>query len=501
MDCESQSLFTITCATLTDRSRFLQAKVQLEYVCNFKSDGAIKAALRNLPSGLDDTYEQVLSDILQKTPAEAEIVRTILKWLFGSYYLLTPSELAEAVSIQPEDTFLDIEMIATDPEDLVALCRSLVVIDRSHDPPLVSLTHFTVKEYLRSDRLANSSASFFHMTESQVHLDLAVICTQYLAFRDFADTAPLATLATFDATALLIRRYVLLHYAAEHWAKHIKASKLCKDDFERAIRPRLQWFLQPDVDGHNYSSWQSVWYYGVPENEQWDFGCFHELPFYHAILLGLEPVFDILLPQVSSINDRFKDDWTPLTAALKMRRLGIARKLLDAGADPNIAAGKNRNALTPLHVAAENGLEDMAELLLNIGADPHARTITETTPMYRAARGGSLRIMQMLHELGCDVNARTWDNWTAIFDPVLRNRIDLLEQLLLWDADCNITTRQGVTPFSLALSLGREQIVQILADKTSPECQKARTTPLCGDEFDYRSFLTSQKALSPQEAV
>ena len=450
------SLFKITQATLIKRCRFLQAKVQLEYISNLKSDGAIKAALRNLPNGLDDTYERVLSDILLKTPAEAETVRTILKWLFGSYFPLTLAELAEAVSIQPEDTFLNMDMVATDPEDLVALCRSLVVIDRSYNPPLVALTHFTVKEYLRSDRLANSSARFFQLPESHTHRDLAGICIQYLAFRDFADTTLLATMTTTDRAALLSRRYALLFYAAEHWAKHLKASEICARDFARDIVPKLQWFLQPDVDGHHYSFWRSVCNTSIRFFRE--VACPYESPFYFAIFSGLEPLFDHLLPGVSALNDRFEDEWTPLTAALLERHSEIARKLLNAGADPNIAAGRVRNAFRPLHIAAENGMEELVGLLLSAGADPHARTITQTTPLYRAARGGSVRIIQILHEAGCDVNAATWDNWRAILEPVKYDRIDVLEQLLLLGADCNFATRQELTPYSLAVSLGREKI-------------------------------------------
>lgn len=378
----------------------------------------------------------------------------------------------------------------------MALCHSLVVIDRSHDPPLVSLTHSTVKQYLCSDRLANSSASFFHMRESHVHHHLAVICIQYLTFRDFAGTAPLADLATFDTITLLVRQYALLRYAAEHWAKHLRDGKLCAEDFARVMMPRLQWFLKPGVGGHHYSSWQSIWHYCSSEDEKQYQGCLYEAPLYYSIFFGLEPIFDCLFPGGSAINRRFEDEWTPLTAALAALHSSIARKLLNAGADPNITGGENHNALTPLHIAAENGLEDIVELLLSVGADPHARTKTLTTPMYRAARGGSLRVMQMLHERGCDINAKTWDNWTAIFEPVLRNRVDILRQLLLWGADCNIINQQGLTPYLLALYIGREEIVQILADRTPPESRMARTLPLREDHINYRSFSASQKPLS-----
>jgi hypothetical protein len=459
--------------------------VQLEYVSNLKSDGAIKKALRNLPSGLDDTYERILSEILSKTPSEAQQVKAVLQWLVGSYDLLTLDQLAEAVSIQVQDTRLDRDMIFTDPEDLVALCRSLAVVDRSLEPPVVALAHFSVKEYLQSDRIALSSARFFQIKDSQVHCDLANACIQYLSFDDFADTAPKTDLATLRSTAILSSTYPLLRYAAEHWPKHLRACDMSADEFIRIIRPRLCWFLEAergcaegDKIGHQYSSWLGLWHFVCMACLQYNGchdGCLYQPPIYHAILFGLEHVFDVLLPHFHDINNQFRGGWTPLTAALSARHSRIAKDLLHAGADPNVPASNKIKSLTPLHVAAENAMEDMVEALLRAGADPHARTTTGTTPFYRAARGGSMRILQMLYDAGADVNARTWDNWTALCEPILDNRVDVVQQLLLWGADCNVASIQDMTPYSLAVSLGRQEIVEVLKDKTSPEHRSART--------------------------
>lgn len=115
----------------------------------------------------------------------------------------------------------------------------------------------------------------------------------------------------------------------------------------------------------------------------------------------------------------------------------------------------------------------MAEILLRAGADLHARSTTGTTPFYRAARGGSMQILQMLYSAGCEVNARTWDNWTPLFEPILDDRVDVVRQLLSWGADCNITSTQGMTPYSLAVSLGRDEIIPFLWIKTSLKHQQA----------------------------
>jgi hypothetical protein len=93
---------------------------------------SIKRALKNLPNSLDATYERVLSGILSKAPAEAGQVKVVLPWLVGSHDLLTLDELAEAVSIESQATKLNRDMIVTDPEDLVALCRSIKSLTPLH---------------------------------------------------------------------------------------------------------------------------------------------------------------------------------------------------------------------------------------------------------------------------------------------------------------------------------------------------------------------------------
>ena len=60
------------------------------------------------------------------------------------------------------------------------------------------------------------------------------------------------------------------------------------------------------------------------------------------------------------------DGRTPLTAAVEARRLPVAEWLIQAGANVD---GHDGYGQTPLHVAAQNGDFDMAELLVRRGSD------------------------------------------------------------------------------------------------------------------------------------
>jgi ankyrin repeat protein len=322
-----------------------------------------------------------------------------------------------------------------------------------------------------------------------------------LSFDNFADTAPKAALAALTTTVAMKSTYCFLRYATQYWPNHLRACNISAQEFATVIQPRLRWFLEPDENGCHYSSWLSCWHFvcmacvhysGCHE------GCTYQSPIYHAILFGLEHAFDILLPGAHDLDCQFQGGWTPLTAALSARHSGIAMKLLRAGADPRVAAGPKIKSLTPLHIAAENAMEDMAEALLRAGADPHAESTSGTTPFYRAARGGSMRILQTLYDAGCEVNARTWDNWTALFEPVLDDRIDVVRQLLSWGADCNIVSAQGMTPYSLAVSLDRDEIIPVLGEKTSLKHQQAMIIEVDdrGDHDEISSDLAESGSLS-----
>jgi hypothetical protein len=203
---------------------------------------------------------------------------------------LTLQELAEAVSIQVMDTRLISENVATDPEDLVALCGSLVIVDRTSKPPLVSLAHYSVEEYLCSPQITQSPVAFFHVEELAAHLHRAATCLRYLSFDDFGHPQS----SGWNARQLT-RKYALLQYAAHHWAAHLRDSRVSAAYFQSYLAPILNWFCEPDVNGEQYSRWQGVFHMYCKEHGD----CTRQPPFYNAIVLGLDHTLRMLLPEKS----------------------------------------------------------------------------------------------------------------------------------------------------------------------------------------------------------
>ena len=391
--------------------------MQLDYVAGLKSDRAIRNALQDLPSGLNEVYDQILAQLSSKPGYDPHLIRTILLWVSSSYTLMSTNEIAEAASMQPNDTRLDFEGVATDADDLVALCGSLLRMERSDaggGRPLVGLVHHSAEEYSFSEHIARGQLSYFGINYYESHLFLAKQCLQYLSFENFS--VPGLTVDPWflpDADILRLKQdYALLQYASLKWADHLRESAIPEKIFRAEVLPLLSWFLEPGVKNNNYQVWQSIFH----ANSQHDDDCAYDTPLYTAIGLGLEHIVTTLLPaQMPHIDARFRNGWTPLTAALTADRVNVARLLLISGADPNACADQaHRNGVSPLHVAAEMGQEDAVKMLLSSGADVHVRTHSQTTPLYRAARGGSVRVLTLLYEKGSDIEARTWDDWTPL---------------------------------------------------------------------------------------
>ena len=73
--------------------------------------------------------------------------------------------------------------------------------------------------------------------------------------------------------------------------------------------------------------------------------------------------------------------------------------LLEAGAD---AEAQDRNGLTPLHCAVENGQPKSMQLLLEAGPDKEAQNRQGYTSLHATACNGDAEAMQLLLEAGAD---------------------------------------------------------------------------------------------------
>ena len=96
--------------------------------------------------------------------------------------------------------------------------------------------------------------------------------------------------------------------------------------------------------------------------------------------------------------------WSFCAVRNRIRRLAIARALLNTGANPNCT---DTDGQTALHYAVESRGEAMVALLMASGANPNAKnTMNGQTPLHHASvvGTGSVRLVERLLDHGADPN-------------------------------------------------------------------------------------------------
>jgi ankyrin repeat protein len=118
----------------------------------------------------------------------------------------------------------------------------------------------------------------------------------------------------------------------------------------------------------------------------------------------------------------------------------MAQLLLQSGA--NVKATTRLGNYTPLWLAAETGNARLVDMLLAAGADADAATTVGVTPLMLAAAAGSLENIKALVAHGADVNAKEQGyGQTPLMFAAARNRADAIRMLIELGARADVPTK------------------------------------------------------------
>ena len=117
-------------------------------------------------------------------------------------------------------------------------------------------------------------------------------------------------------------------------------------------------------------------------------------------------------------------DWVEKVAT---EDIGAVKEYLDAGTDVNAT---NHLGWTPLQVAAQEGLNEIAELLIATGADVNVkRGDTGWTLLHYAACDGHKEVIELLIVKGADVNAKNRGGETPLDYAIGENHTETADLL------------------------------------------------------------------------
>lgn len=416
----------------------LQARLQLDYIKSAKNDRDLKIMIKGLPDGLESTYETLLRHTASQYPEQITDMKTLLRCLVIASPTLTAASLAEILAMQPGQPYLDFDAVATDPYDILDIIAPFVVLtDQEKVQSVVKLSHYSLDEYLLSDRIRQSQASEFHVDYAEGNAWLACTSLQYLTF-DVFDCLTYG-IPRPGIPLSLPEDYAFRRYATLNWFRHYGRARTVS-----TFRNRCEPYLRRLLGSYCYKQWQEEYAREYPYDEIYQYS-----PIGFTISQGMDEIVDDMLAPLADINASIggPDGITCLTLAAKWNRASIVRKLLDLGSRLEVVNAKGRTAL---HAACEFASREAFDILLEAGANVHARASSGSTPFYLACRGGDTAIVKRLRDCGCDINSRTHDSWTPIMEAVENGHEDVVDLLLEWGADLTITTKQRWTVFLIA---------------------------------------------------
>ena len=407
---------------------------------------SVRHILYELPETLDETYERVLKDVKK---VNQEHALRLLHCLTVATRPLRIEELAEVLAVDFDAAQQEgIPKLnpnwrwADQHQALLSTCSSLIAIVDDGYSQVVQFSHFSVKEYLTSDRLANANdhVSRYHILPESAHTILAQACLGVLlSFDDYVD----------EDTAEDIR---LAEYAANHWVDHAQFK-----DVSSRVRDAMEYFF--DSGKPHFAAWRQVhdiddgWL--MPSPNGVGFGGIGG-PLYYASWYGFyELAKHLVIKHPEHVNARGGGMGSPLEAALYGKHPQVAELLHEHGADLPIRASL-RKEWTLLHSATVHGLVDIARWLLNHGADVDAQDHNGCTLLLLAAWKTNLEMVQMLLEHHADIHAQNARGEVALhlaacdrnwlYGPHYQLNLNILALLLDHGADVNTKDNEGSTP-------------------------------------------------------
>jgi ankyrin repeat protein len=397
---------------------------------------SVARILEELPETLDGTYERVLREI---NKANREHARRLLQCLTVALRPLRVEELAEVLAIdfdapaQGGIAQLNPKWRWADQHQAVlSTCSSLIAIVNDGDSKVVQFSHFSVKEYLTSDRLAHLSGdvSRYHIDLEPAHTILAQACLcVLLRLDDRIDNDNVGDIP-------------LIGYAARHWVEHARF-----ENVHSRIRDAMEYFF--DADKPHWTPWCRV----QEIDEEWaeftpDEGLNDAFPLYYASLGGFyEQAEHLVGKHPEHINARGGRLVTPLVAALRGTYFHVAELLHRHGADLDVLGYRENTAL---HIACADELVDIMHWLLDHGAGVNAQNNMLYTPLHYTASCGRLQAARMLIEHNADIHILAEYGMSplhvAAIHWIKRDQDDIMEVLLDHGADPNARDNDNATP-------------------------------------------------------
>ena len=425
--------------------------------------------LDELPETLDATYERILQEIPKPNRVHAH---RLLQCLTVAIRPLVVEELAEVLAMDFDGAGWIPKLSegfrwADQEQAVLSACSSLITIVKDQDSRLVQFSHFSVKEFLTSGRLATSELNalrYHHIDLESAHTIMTRVCLGVLFQLD----------ESMDKET--IRSYPLVKYAGKFWVNHAEDGNVfswTSYEFDALFDPDkphlkiLVWLgnedagasprnldinIDPGSDSDDSSSEQSSSERSFPKYMS------RIPPYVYTLMCRGALLKHLILQRAHDLDASDMYGKTTLHVAAFASNFEATQMLIEHTADIN---ARDNRGCTPLHYAVvEDELDSQddhfrcVQLLLERGADADAQNNRGTTPLHLAASDSDIdeKIVQILIENVTNINLRNVQGQTALHKAVRRGDTDITSIILNHGADVDAQDNGGSTPLHLAIS-------------------------------------------------
>jgi hypothetical protein len=190
---------------------------------------------------------------------------------------------------------------------------------------------------------------------------------------------------------------------------------------------------------------------------QVEMGLGRDLSIFHAAQVGSYNLLRAVLDRGQPVNASDDTCRTALHHAAKHGHYDVAEHLIQAGADT--MARTRDNESTPLHEVASG---EVAELLIRGKADANCCDEWGLSPLHYAAQSGNCDVVRCLIEYNAAVCPLDGLGRTPLHLAAQHGRVEAVQELATLGADLSARDRRDRTPLAVAEAFGQNEVVAVL---------------------------------------
>jgi ankyrin repeat protein len=393
---------------------------------------------------LDETYRRILDTIPDEHKSYA--VR-ILQFLTFSERPLSVNEIIDIIAVNTDgDPYFDPSDRMPDHQEISRYCSSLVVVVSTESDDVLQLAHFSVKEYLTSNRAESVVAPEFQKATASV--SIARVCLAYLLQFDH-EINPTRVILDFP----------LAKYSATFWMSYATVGNGAEESLMGLIE-RFFCFL-----GGPYNVCYSLHRPDQPWDENpGERNRMSASPLYYVAFGGLQKTVELLLEKNADVNEQGGEYGNALQAASSRGHELVVKRLLEKNADVNAQGGSYCNAL---QAASHGGHEQVVKLLLEKNAEVNTQGGSYGNALQAASHGGHEQVVKLLLERNADVNAQGGFYDNALQAASYAGHDQIVKLLLERNADINARSGCYGNAMQVAAYRGHTEVLELLTTRGS----------------------------------